>query len=353
MTLVALRTPVVYPGNALNGGAAPALGNGSTLDLAGEYDAQIYCAQENMTLTHAGLKLQTATGSPNLNISIQTVDASGYPSGTNWATNTETGNQVFTTTYTQFALTASATITKGQNFAIVPTFASGTSSVLGTSGSIAPTLGNPYNVTNTSGAPVKTAFGPLLRNMAVGPSATTFYPLRGMRPAASIASNVFNNSSAGAKQGFKCTIPFSAVIVGIRTYLGTSVGPFNYGLNDTNNVELGGSATAFDGVSQSAVASSVVELYFDNPVTVVAGQTFYAYQEPTSTTNINMYTATLPTSGATAAQYMGAWPGGTTFFYATYTTAGGSWSDSTTQVPYMDLLIGSLDTGGIPHILGG
>jgi len=351
MALQLLPTPIVYPGNLLNGGAAPGLGNADTIDAAGEYGAMVFCAQQDMTIGYVGLKLQTATGSPQIDIRIETL-SSGDPSGTLWATNTNTGAQTFTTTFTQFALTAPASIAKGQSFAVKPVFSSGTSAVLGTCGSVNATFGSPYLVTNTTGSAVKSSNG-LIRNMAIGPSASAFYALRSMRPAASVQNNAFNNTSS-AKRGAKITLPFSAQIIGLRLYVGTATGAFNTGLCDTSNNELGSSSTAFDGVSHSQLATSVVELYFDSPVIVAAGVPFYAYVEPTSGTNCNMYTATMPTSGATAAQYRAAWPGGVNFQYATY-TSGGGWSDSATDVPFMDLLLFRLSddigTGGGRNII--
>jgi hypothetical protein len=52
-----------------------------------------------------------------------------------------------------------------------------------------------------------------------------------------------------------------------------------------------------------------------------------------------MYTATLP-----SADYRSAWPGGTNYYYTTYTTAGG-FTDTTDQVPLMDLLMLKADDG--------
>jgi hypothetical protein len=68
---------------------------------------------------HVGFRAGTAAGSPTIEVRIETLDASGLPSGTLWATNTNgTTGTVSSNTYVLWALTASASIAKGQMFCV-------------------------------------------------------------------------------------------------------------------------------------------------------------------------------------------------------------------------------------------
>jgi hypothetical protein len=78
---------------------------------------------------------------------------------------------------------------------------------------------------------------------------------------------------------------------------------------------------------------------FDNPVTLLPGVWYRAALEPLSATNINMYTATLP-----SAPYRAAWAGGVNQLYTT--RASGTWDDTKTdQIPFMDILYDQSDDG--------
>jgi hypothetical protein len=85
----------------------------------------------------------------------------------------------------------------------------------------------------------------------------------------------------------------------------------------------------------------MTEIYFDAAATLTAGTAYRAVIEPTSATNCNITTATLP-----SADYRGAWPHGLNSVYCTYTTGGGAWDDTaTTLLPFMDIIIDQLDDG--------
>jgi hypothetical protein len=338
MALQTLWHAIDWPGNILHGAGAPNIGGDTTLDAAAEYQAHVIQATEAMVISHVGFKLQTATGSPTADVRIETVDgATGVPTGTLWATDTNIVTGALTTTFTAHALTASATIAKGQFFAVKIVYASGTSIVTNVVNSVASVVGLPYAITNVTGSAVKGP--PAGRNWAVGSSATTWYPVRNFLPVASIAANAFNNTNS-ARRGVRFQVPFKCLASGFRYYCGTAVGDFDASIRDDAGNELSSSSTSFEGDNQAAAAAAMNEFYFDNGVILVPGVWYRLAIEPTTTTNCNMYTATLP-----SLNYRSAWPGGTNFFYTTF-TSGGGWVDTATdQVPLMDLLIRQLDDG--------
>lgn len=347
MSFVTLNTPMVWPGNTIGMNATPGLTAGDTLDAAGEYTALVICAPFDMVVSHVGFKAQAVAGSPTGTISIETVTAAtGVPSGTLWSTNTNVTTATLTTTFALHALTAAATITKGQMFAVVFTYASGTSFNVSTNAlSASAVSGVPYRVTNVTGSAVKT--GVIGMDVVLGSSTSAFYSLPLLLPAASVASNAFNNTSS-ARRGARFQVPFKCVAVGFRTYQGTAVGDYVGALETDAGAVISSSDTAFEGDISSALATALCNVFFDNEVELSPGIWYRLSQQPSSATNINIYTATVPSADT---NYCQAWPGGANFYYCTFATSL-PWTDVNTQVPYLDLLIGKVDMG-IPHIVGG
>ncbi len=339
MTLQTLGEPIIWPGFARALTAAPSLANLTTLDAAGEYGGAVICAREAMTISHVGFRCGTATGSPTADVRIETVDATtGLPTGTLWATNTNivTGT-IVSNTFALYALTASASITAGQVFCVKIVYNSGTSLQTQVYGaSIFST--RPYQVNNT-GTPATARIDSAL-NIALGSGAAAFYSVTGLRPAITATNNTFSNSVAGAKRGLKFQVPFKCRSIGARWWGNGAVGDFNLILEDSAGSELSSSSTASDGNQYHSGTNSMPESYFDNPVTLSPATDYRLMFEPTSATNINISTATLP-----SAAYRAAWPYGTNCLYSTFTTAGGYVDTATDQLPIIDLLLDQLDDG--------
>lgn len=358
MALQSLNAASTYPRHqTASATAAAALGSLDSLTTAGTYPTGhrtvVVCtAPQDMVVSHVGFKATTATGSPTAHIRIETVTAAtGINSGTLWAANTELDpTATVTTTFTLHALTASATITKGQQFAVVIHLKTGTALTVGNLANLHQTVGMPYRITNISGSDVKAAyFG---ANICLGSSTSAFYWIDGFFPTASVSANSFNNTNS-AKKCARFILPHKALAVGVVDYQGTAVGDRVWRIEDDAGNELSSSSTAFEGDISSALGSANQRLYFDNTVTLTAGVAYRLVMEPSSSTNCNFYTATLPN-----ANYRTAWPGGTNWFYGTWSTAAGSvWVDTTTdQVPLIDLLTMQLDDGvstGGAKVIGG
>lgn len=352
MALVGLGQPISWPGNLSEVSGAPSLSTLATLDAAGEYTAFIFCAREAMTISHVGFKPGTATGSPTIDVRIETVGTDGLPSGTLWATNTNIVTAaVPSNTYLLSALTASASVTKGQMVCVKLAYNSGTSLIIQRLNTFSRRTNLPYEVVNV-GTPTKTAISTSMQTVALGSSTSAFYNIPGTFPVSVFSNNAFNNTSS-ARRGLRFTVPFDCRCVGLRWWNSSSAGDFNAILFDDAGSELGTSSTAFDGDHTGAViGGGSHDVYFDNAVTLAAGTTYRAAIEPSSATNINISTITLPSTS-----YQGASPSGDFAHYTTYVAS--SWTDTATdQVPLMDILIDQLDdgagggSGGFP-VLGG
>lgn len=347
MTLQSLPNLIVWPGMAnLTTAAMTAGAGGATIDAAGEYDGMVFCAQQDMTVSHIGWRLQSVAGSPTADVRIETLDTAGHPSTTLFGTNTNIVTGTLTAAWRVDALTAAATITKGQVFAVKFLYNSGTSFVMrATSGILRNNF--PYIARSIGGAQSKNADQLV---MALGSSSNTWYAAQALFPIATVANNTFNNTNSAAR-GNRFQVPFSCRVVGLVIQHGASVGDYNIILTDDSGTELSSSSTAFDGDLSRAVAGIPDYKFFDNAVTLSPGTWYRMAQEPTSATNVNEYVVDVATSDVLQAM-----PGGANFAYAT--RASGTWSNDTDSVCLMDLLIDQLDdgaggAGGGAHIFGG
>lgn len=331
-------SPIIWPRHWASG-TSLATSNIATLDAAGEYVAFVFVAREAMTISHVGTRSGTIAGSPTLDIRIETVDAStGLPTGTLWATNTNIVTAAWTSNLWRLeALTASASISYGQVFAVKLAFNSGTSfqvrSFTGMSGNAF--TGHPYQVLNT-GTPTKAAAE--VGGLALGSSTSSFYSLPSVFPYENDEDTTFNNTG-GARRGVKFTAPFTGRCIGLHYGgIATAVGDFNAGIWDDAGNEVNSSITAHEGDIGAANATRMI--LFDNPVTISAGTAYRAAIEPSSATNCQLSALILP-----SADYRSAMPGGTNFFLTTY-TSGGGWVDTATEkVAALSLVFDQLDDG--------
>lgn len=340
MTLASLGLYLSYPGILSGLDGVPAISTASTLDAAGEYQSYILEAREDMVLSHVGWRTGTVAGSPTADTRIETVDpATGLPTGTLWATNTNiVSGTLSSNTSTLHALTAPATILKGQVYCVKIVYASGTSvTVIALSNArrLASTT-RPYAVTNVTGSAVKSRPGQTF-NLALGSSTTTFYAVDNVLPVTAITSSAFNNTNSAAR-GMHFQVPFKCRCIGLTWYNSSSVGDGNVGILDASGNELSSSLTAFEGDQSGAVTGGSTTIYFDNPVTLSPNTWYYAVVEPSSATNVTVAFGTIPSSSYVSALWGKA-------FWQYSTRVSGVWTDNADMFPLMDILIDQFDDG--------
>lgn len=359
MTLVSLPSPIVWPGiGGYSTGNVPFLTNMSTLSSVGHYFAYVLVAKEDMVISHVGVKCSTSAGSPTLTASIETVDVStGLPAGSaGFGSTNGTSGTVTTGSYVQIALGGAATVSKGSVFAVKIALASGTSQIIHawTGSSFGWQLrGNfPYLVTNT-GTPTKAEWRDQAATFSLGSSSTSFYQIPNFIPGTTSSQGTFNNTSS-ARRGLRFTPPMKCRAIGIRWLSAGSAGDYNIAIYSDAGSELSSSSTAFDGDFTTASSAGTYNYaFFDNAVTLDAGTTYRAAVEPTSATNVQVSTITLP-----SVDYRTATPAGTTAHYTTYVAS--SWTDTATDlIPLMDVIIDQVDDGsgsgggGVIGVIGG
>ncbi len=338
MALQTLASPLIWPGNALYSNGTITVTGIDAVD-SGHYAAAIINAPKDLIISHVWICPQAVAGaSPALEARIETV-VNGAATGTLWSTTTNVvSGTLVAGQSTLLTLTLpTTTISKGSDFALVYKYNAGTTF---TTGNLATTTGvtnrHPYRATNKTGSVVKadlTSF-----QFAIGTSATTFVPIQGLLPAVAIGQGTFNNTNSAVK-GMSFAVPFKCRIVGMRFYAGTAAGDFDYAIfdGDATGAEVGSSSTSHVGLALAGGAS-VLNVYFDNAVTPVVGQRYRVGIAPSSATNSNITTYTVPSS-----DYLTAAPGGAACYYTSRSS--GTWTDTQTEVPFVDLLIDQLDDG--------
>lgn len=327
MTLQALPLPLQYPGyldSSINPGVSS-----TTIDAAGEYVATILNAPKSGNISEIGYFPATATGSPAVDVRVETAGADGLPSGTLWGANTNASHSPTSNTWAWVTLTAVAAVTKGQVICLKIAYSSGTSLQVRRS---EVSTGVPYGVLNT-GSPAKSASVPIILVKYDDGS----IPFVGVLPLsnATVSQNI-TTATTPDEVGVKFSLPFVCKIIGAVVRVNAAAAAFDVKLY--NAADTLQESASVDGDTQFAAGAGAAVL-FDTEVSY-------------STTGQDWRLTILPTSG-TVTVYRGevnasatreAWPGGTAF-QKTERTDAGAWTDTNTQVPFISLLISALDDG--------
>lgn len=323
----------LWPGFSYHTGSNPFVGSVGSMvfDASGEYYAACIYAFEDMTISHVGLKMNAVSDSPTADIRIETIDAStGIPSGTLWATNTNIVTGALDTNWTVHALTAPASISKGQWVAIKVLYNSGTSFQVAACADFLDTRFN-YSVLNT-GTPSRNSG--LAAVMSIGSSSTNMYrtgaPL--LPYVSGGAANVTNSN--GARHGNRFQVPFACEIHGI---VGWAPGQdCDLAIYDDAGSPISGASGSFD----ASVSAGKAVVVFSTPF-VPALNTWYRMAViPTTGSN-----TAIRAFGAPSTDLLSAALGEGKFRRTDYTTSGG-WSDANEAgVSFMDLIIRRLDDG--------
>lgn len=346
MTLRDINGERSWPGYAYTAGTS--VGTNTTLDAAGEYDGFVMVAKEDMTISHVGWRSGVATGSPVVEVRIETVNTSdGLPSGTLWNRNgtganpNVTSGTISSTTWNLHALTNAAIILKGEAFAVLLKYSSGTSvQVHGASRGLlhSSNVGLPYRVVNT-GTPTASAIGAATSLVyALGSSSTTFYQIPQLIPISNTGSTTLSSTGTFRAACLRFQVPFKCRASGISfadsSYAITD--DFSVGIYNDAGTELNNSLTAFD---SSFRFNAVPWVYLDNKVELSPSTWYRAVVQADTTGGPGIYNFSIQST-----DYAMAVPNG---LYAQLGTrdSGGAWTDTATTIPNIDILIDQLDDG--------
>jgi hypothetical protein len=340
MSLQQLVGPLHYPGmsNALVSGT-PFLS--TVLDANGEKLAAIIKAPKTGDIDRVCFRLGTVTTGDTLDVRIETVDGSGLPTGTLWATNTNVSVVVASSddgVTKEVDLTAVASMTAGDVFALVIVNGSAgnmevNNQVYGFSSETGRVF--PYTAAFLGGAWAKEAiFGrPLcgVRYAGVG------YVWAGTWPISGHEFTGFNSGSTPDERGAYFSIPFRCEVSGalVTSDAGGAAVVRLYD-SDGTTVLRTGAAHDPDHIGGSTTATPFP--YWWAPV-VLEPNTFYRITILPSGSNTTYYDFTVASSAI-----LDAFPGGQNFHH-TSRSDGGSWTETSTRRTSIELLITALDDG--------
>lgn len=335
MTLVTLANDLMYPTWQCGGNVQDL-----TLDAAGEYDSVIVRAREDMVISHVAWQVTNVSGSPTGTVRIESVDEdTGIPTGTLWGTNTNIVTGTLTNGTRLDALTASATISQGDVFAVKFGYISGTSfRVQGRD--IGASQGQfPYRVNNT-GTPTKQNWQrtPI---MALGSSSTVFYRRTRTYPPSAIFEPEFNpTDDLTHEHGMRFSLPFPCRCTGMLFVPQNHTGDFNINLyNDAGTLLSTGEHSGHQSF-QANNQSLMHELHFDDSI-ALAKDTFYriAVEAIEASVDVRVVGHTLA-----SANYMMATPWGAGNHATSFN--GTVWDDAnTSRQLIMGIIIDQLDDG--------
>lgn len=318
------------------------------MDAAGEMVAFMVQAPKTGSIRKVGIKIGGVTTATDTDVRIETVDAAtGNPSGTLWAANTNVTLASASITGLAFvttgAFTADASVTKGDWLAVV----------------IAPTGTPNYNIRVVSNGVGEDAMSitPYVKHKTAGtwasvatqlvPTCTleysdgTYAPMENVIPYSANTSTAFNSGSTPDERALRWSLPFVHRVSGCWAEL--SIG---------GNFDI----VFYDSDGTTALTTLSVDGDYDPGLTGVAFYTFAssiecksntAYRlslKPTSASNITAYQ-----NGMSTNAQLGQFGGGTEFYLSTRTDAG-AWTDTNTAKPYMGLIIDGIGANALPLI---
>jgi hypothetical protein len=308
----------------------------TALDAVNERSACIFTAPKTGTIDRVGFRTSTATTTADRIVTLETLNASGQPSGTLWGTNTTATVSVTSTdddTWFEVTLTAGASVTQGDRLALVvsaPGASPGNSVIMHwsvTGGGSA----FPYVANNVGVGWAKTVgrwfCGAVRYSDTTWPTTIGLYPLA--TGTGSVDNSVFTTASTPDERGNKITIPFACKVGGAWAHHSAAqTGDFTWKLYDSGTTVL--ASKAIDGDYSNA--SGHMWHMFGTEVTLNAGDVVRLTKLPTSATNVANSAIQYPT-GLLSASPMGA------SVQHTHRTDAGSWTDVADKQSSLGLII--------------
>jgi hypothetical protein len=304
----------------------------------GQRLAWILAIPRTGTITRVGWRVHTCATAQLSRLGLYTVTSGIFPTTTGYGGSVYGTYTPAATTYFEVTLGTSATATLGDVAAIVTEFDSTAGDMYGSSasgGGEAPSGAGwaKYNGTTwsrTVGGGF--AFAHLYYSDGVVVDAETC-PFTGTQT----EDSGFNLNSTPDEYAIKLTMPFACRIVGIWSNYRTPNAAADYEIRIYSGTTAL-TTTAID-AEYAGGTTGVRRLLFASPVTVAAGATIRAAIRPTTSTTAIFRYHTLSAAG------YGTGVGLQSGDCLSTRTDLGSWSDTTTQIPHMGVVIDQLDDG--------
>lgn len=311
------------------------------LNESNDKAAFIMRAVRDVTIQKVGFRTGTVTTGGTLDIRVETVSAAtGEPTGTLWAANTN-GSQVVASTddaaFFLTTLTSAAAINRSDVFAVVITNTSGAAGnlqIVATKSNNAQTFGYHGVYDDSSGLWNLFATGAFC--LALEESGPAYYAAPYLAPFSTLDDVTINNGTTPDELGNRLILPFAARALGAFIDLPSASGAtLNIKLYDSADTLLADSGT----VDRDQARTGVTVIPFASSVALAAGSLYRLTALPATDTNIGIPSFSVPSNAMLAAHQGGSG------VYRTHRTNAGSWTDTNTQRVLMGLVLDQLDDG--------
>lgn len=326
-----------------------------TYDSATDRVAWVGSSPVTDSLASVHFRLGNVVTGCTVDVRIETL-TNGRPSGTLWATNTNASvviNDTDDNGWKTATLTAAASFTRGDKFAIVIVVSSGTPNLVlnGCMGTVSTALVFahwPLTLQDTGAgtwASAANGFAWIADFTTNGPTA-----LVGLTPVQAGTVTAYNSGTSPDERAMRFQLPFKTRVLGMRVAMfNIAAGAdFTFSLWDTTGTTDAGAlaqATQDGDFALSTTQDGFVDLFFASPPTLSAATTYYAGVRADTANNIGL--GEMSNSAITNA--LRALPGVSAQVYLSTRvwTAGtaGAWTDTTTTFPMIHLIIDQLDDG--------
>lgn len=316
-----------------------------TLDATTDYSAYICKAPATGTIDKLHVRVGTTTLSGTLSCQIQTLDASGDPSGTAYGSCAQadvavTGTED-NTLITFSSLACSATI--GDYIAIRVWASVVTSGSINVLASATPSglnvYGLPYSSNRTSGTGAGSeaviAAGPVIEYSGA------VYHQVGWAPQGTYGVEGIDNDSSVRRIGNRFILPASVTAIGCWVFIDNDNDTTTIKLYDTDGTtELATSALV--AVNRQGTATRMQFVPFTAPVNLSANTT-NPYRLVITTSSNTTNAAQIAVLSNVAAAHMAMMPLGTAMYHTSHN--GTSWTDTDTKRAAIGLLVSKMDDG--------
>lgn len=292
MTLATLKKPIPF-GPMLGSPSSDQTSVSTIADANGEGMALIFIAEESVTIDSVAFRVTSVTDTPTVDVSIQTLDASGNPSGT-IVGGSSTINSGTLTVATIIVSGLNAAVTAGTGYAavIVAAGVSGTDSAsLQTRlAAVNNVVAFPHTSHNVGAGWVKNNDTAPGCPIGLGTSSTAWLSWSGILGPIDTTSSTFADSNNPDEKGIRFIIPAIVRVCGlVGAFEVASGGTFHIVLTDASGDQVGSTLASFDSdILGGSSASGLTFLKFAAPFTTVASTPYIASVKATSTAVVEM-----------------------------------------------------------------
>lgn len=312
------------------------------LDAADEKAAFVFRVPKAGTITKVGFRTSTVTTGATVDVRLETVDASGNPSGVLAGTNTNASQVIASTddnVWFTVTLTAGYAASTGTVLAIVivnPSASPGNLNIARITTTFEAITGFPYSDLFIGGWAKSSSSGMLCY---IEYSDGTTAPF-GNLPLSALASVSFNSGSTPDERGHIFQLPVPARMAGVVCVLdGLAEANFDVVLYDSDGSTVLASVSHDGDYGGNLVNQAVYYMLFGTSIALNANVAYRATLKPTTTNNIQVPEFTVPSNA-----FLNAVSGGKDIFRTTRTD-GGAWTENDAVRMPLALLLDGLDDG--------